>query len=359
MSCNLQDPRILEAYNEIIDYEPTDWLILGYNDSRDVISLYSKGSNGLRFHFILNRKQVSGFRRARALVHSRSVAALMPVHNAQMTATMPSELSDTNIHAKLKVGENKIPGKTSSRPLSMSKRNSMRLQNATSNSAPTSPVLAEKVSPSPESGISEEPEIIEHEEALQAEQRYQEELKQTEEHKAEQERINEMERLRLEKEENERQALAAAQEQERLALEEERRKAAQEEADRQAQALEAKRQKEALDRKFAEAERNGDVLLTGYVSVQNKSPFWKRRFFAIKGSNMLLYRDVEDKRQAQALNLSKSSTVIRTLTGDHDINMPNAIQIRVQGDDFNMFADNNEQMRVLITALSKAAGIAN
>jgi hypothetical protein len=25
MSCNLQDPKILEAYNEIIDYELTDW----------------------------------------------------------------------------------------------------------------------------------------------------------------------------------------------------------------------------------------------------------------------------------------------------------------------------------------------
>ncbi|KAJ2961530.1 hypothetical protein NQZ79_g3281 [Umbelopsis isabellina] len=314
MSCNLQDPRILEAYNEIIDYEPTD---------------------------------------------CRSVAALMPVHNAQLTATMPSELSDTNIHAKLKVGENKVPGKTSSRPLSMSKRNSMRLQSASSNSAPPSPVPVESISQSPESGISEEPEIIEHEEALQAEQRYQEELQQREEEKAEQERINEIERLRLEREEDERQAAAEAQEQERLALEEESRKAAQAEADRHAQELKAQREKEALERNFAEAERKGDVLLSGFVSVQNKSPFWKRRFFAIKGSNMLLYRDIEDKRQAQALNLSKSSTVIRTLTGDYDINMPNAIQVRVQGDEFNMFADNNEQMRVLVTALSKAAGIAN
>lgn len=199
---------------------------------------------------------------ARALVHSRSVAALMPVNNAQLTATMPSELSDTNIYAKLKVGENKVPGKTSSRPLSMSKRNSMRLQSASNNSTPPSPVPAESISQSPpESGISEEPEIIEHEEALQAEQRYQEELQQREEEKAEQERINEMERLRLEREENERQAAAEAQEQERLALEEERRKAAQAEADRHAQELKAQREKEALERDFAEAERKGDVSI--------------------------------------------------------------------------------------------------
>ncbi|CAJ0645127.1 1480_t:CDS:2 [Entrophospora sp. SA101] len=47
MSCDLSDPAITVAYEEIINGQDTEWLILGYNDTRDKISLYSKGSHGL------------------------------------------------------------------------------------------------------------------------------------------------------------------------------------------------------------------------------------------------------------------------------------------------------------------------
>ncbi|KAF9577017.1 hypothetical protein BGW38_008062, partial [Lunasporangiospora selenospora] len=47
MSCDLTDPAILEAYQEIVTGAPTNWLILGYHDTRDKISLYFKGAGGL------------------------------------------------------------------------------------------------------------------------------------------------------------------------------------------------------------------------------------------------------------------------------------------------------------------------
>ncbi|KAG2178674.1 hypothetical protein INT44_001827 [Umbelopsis vinacea] len=377
MSCNLQDPKILEAYSEIIDYEPTDWLILGYNDTRDVISLYNKGTNGLRDHlreevlfgflrlddrFILITyisEQVSGVRRARALVHGRAVATMMPVHNAQMTATMPSELSDTNINTKLKVGENRVPGKSNSRPQSMSKRNSMRIQSGSAGFIPSSPVPSENAQPSPESGISEEPEIIEHEDAAQAEERYQEELRQQQEERERREQLLEEERIRHEQEEAERRAFALAEEQKRQELEEQERRAAQEEAQRRAREEEAKRAQEALKRQLEEAERNGNTLLTGYVSVLNEHcPFWKRRYFTIGSSNMLLYRDEGDQRNAQVLPLSPQTTEIRHLIGDHDISIPNAVEVRIQNSNYHMFVESKQEADLLLTALKKAAGIA-
>lgn len=76
-----------------------DWLVLGYKDSRDKLSLYSTGTQGLvelqtkLGHEIqwgivklqgrtllvtwLPEGTINGVRRARALVHSRAVAAFL------------------------------------------------------------------------------------------------------------------------------------------------------------------------------------------------------------------------------------------------------------------------------------------
>ncbi|KAI9311829.1 hypothetical protein BX666DRAFT_898684 [Dichotomocladium elegans] len=121
---DLSDPNIVQAYNEIEQHQETNWLLLGYHDTRDVISLYSKGAGGLsefrnqlmdevlygfvrvedRFVLITwISDQVSGVRRARALVHSRSVASLLKNHNAHMTASSINDLSDNNVRARLKL----------------------------------------------------------------------------------------------------------------------------------------------------------------------------------------------------------------------------------------------------------------
>ncbi|CAO3659895.1 unnamed protein product [Rhizopus stolonifer] len=101
-------------------------LLAGYKDSRNVIVLYSSGTNGLSefrehltneilFGFIRVEDKfvlvtyvpdsVNGVRRARALVHSRSVAAVCPLAHAQLTASSLSDLSDSNIRTRLKLDQ--------------------------------------------------------------------------------------------------------------------------------------------------------------------------------------------------------------------------------------------------------------
>ncbi|KAG1241018.1 hypothetical protein G6F68_017097 [Rhizopus microsporus] len=60
--CDLSDSRIVEAYNSIVEEESANWLILGYHDTRDVISLYSSGSGGLdEFRNHLSDEVLYGF----------------------------------------------------------------------------------------------------------------------------------------------------------------------------------------------------------------------------------------------------------------------------------------------------------
>ncbi|OBZ83725.1 Protein app1 [Choanephora cucurbitarum] len=162
--CDITDPRILNAYISITEHDPTDWLILGYKGTRDVISLYSCGENGLsEFRDNLTDEILFGFIRiedkfvlvtyvpdtvrldgyktkkkrngnnlpsfflvvqsnflfsmiARALVHSRAVANILELSHAQLTASSLSDLSDGNIRTRLKLGQNQVPNR--SRPVS-------------------------------------------------------------------------------------------------------------------------------------------------------------------------------------------------------------------------------------------------
>ncbi|CEP07873.1 hypothetical protein [Parasitella parasitica] len=168
--CNISDPRILNAYISIIEDEPTDWLILGYKDTRDVISLYSSGIHGLGefrdnltneilFGFVRIEDKfiqityvpdsVSGVRRARALVHSRSVAGVLELSHAQFTASSLSDLSDSNVRTRLKLGQNQAPN----RPRSASKRASFVVQQRRRRSGTYSPLTPSSPSPMSERNL--------------------------------------------------------------------------------------------------------------------------------------------------------------------------------------------------------------
>ncbi|KAJ1977507.1 hypothetical protein H4R34_003553 [Dimargaris verticillata] len=123
MSCDLSDPSIIQAYNEVVGGEVTNWLLLGYNDTRDVISLYGKGTGGLaefasqirnevlfgllrldKVNILIQHisVQVSGVRRARGLVHGRAVANLLKDHDLQLIIASAAELTPSNIRSKIK-----------------------------------------------------------------------------------------------------------------------------------------------------------------------------------------------------------------------------------------------------------------
>lgn len=127
MSCNTKDPLLLETYNEIRDdSNPTNWLVAGYKDTRDVIQFYEKGSGDFQEmrDYILNLGEVvyayvrlgdkfavitfisdkaTGVKRARALVHGRSVNQLFKQNNLTITISNQAELEESHVRNKLRL----------------------------------------------------------------------------------------------------------------------------------------------------------------------------------------------------------------------------------------------------------------
>ncbi|KAI8369648.1 uncharacterized protein BYT42DRAFT_585222 [Radiomyces spectabilis] len=391
--CDLSDPRITEAYNAIIEEEPTDWLLLGYT-SRDVISLYAKGTEGLgEFRNHLGDEvlygflrvddryllvtyvpdQVSGVRRARALVHSRSVANILKVNHAQITASSLSDLSDANVRTRLKLGENQVPNR--SRPSSMSERKRASLssrrrssQSQSQSAAPPSPTDPSPMLPS--DVVTAEPDEFQEaseelpssedvqshqinrnasedgqpiEPVVSEEQRQQEERDRA--RKAAEEKLMAEETARLQA-----QAEAAA----KAKAEEEARRRAEEEAKKQKAEEERieREQKAALLRKIEEAEKNKDIILAGFASVQpNDSPFWRRRYFIIRGKNLMLYRDEQDKTPIIVIDLN-NVTSLSAIDEERDTFVPNAFVLDTHSEgSFQVFADDKKDADTIFTAL--------
>ncbi|KZP01683.1 hypothetical protein CALVIDRAFT_594378 [Calocera viscosa TUFC12733] len=122
MSVDISDPNIPAAYSEVIGDAATDWLLIGYGDTNNRLSLYEAGSRGLeelRGHLeeevlfgLLNVEgkilllvympdNVSGVKRARALVHSRAVGNTFKAHHAVLTASRKSQVEEEDVREKL------------------------------------------------------------------------------------------------------------------------------------------------------------------------------------------------------------------------------------------------------------------
>ncbi|CAO0796688.1 unnamed protein product [Mucor circinelloides] len=322
--CDLTDPRILETYTAIVEDEPTNWLILGYNDTRDVISLYSKGTEGLdefRNHlsdevlygfvrvedrFILITwvsEQVSGVRRARALVHSRSVASTLKLHHAQLTASTLNDLSDSNIRTRLKLGDGNQPSSRRS-SASLSQKRLSRRQSTQSPVPPTSPTVpSEPVPAAVVDQPAQEDEFLEANEnfvtppvsnsssryvdeqqqadnaANEARQRQLEEEQKQQQLLIQQQQQEAEERKRIEEQERQAAAMAAQAAEAAAAAEKEAKRIAAEQATAKRleeerllkEKMEAERlieEKKMLQLRLLEAEKNKDIVLSGFVSVQ-------------------------------------------------------------------------------------------
>ncbi|KAL9537701.1 hypothetical protein MBANPS3_011545 [Mucor bainieri] len=408
--CDLTDPRILETYTAIVEDEPTNWLILGYNDTRDVISLYSKGTEGLdefRNHlsdevlygfvrvedrFILITwvsEQVSGVRRARALVHSRSVASTLKLHHAQLTASTLNDLSDTNIRTRLKLGDGNQPSSRRS-SASLSQKRASRRQSTQSPVPPTSPTVpSNPVAAVVDQLAQQEDEFVEANENFvtppvsNSSARYVDEQQQAE-HAA-----NEARQRQLEEEQRQQQLLIQQQQQQQEAEERKRREdqereaaaiaaqaaeaaaAAEREAKRLAaeeatakrleeerllkEKMEAERlmeEKKMLQLRLLEAEKNKDIVLSGFVSVQPcTSPFWRRRYFTIKGKSMTFYSDEMDPTPITVLDLNNVKR-LSNVNIDVETFVPNAFVLETQQNGaYQLFADNRKERDTILTAL--------
>ncbi|KAF1796981.1 hypothetical protein V8B55DRAFT_1379085 [Mucor lusitanicus] len=406
--CDLTDPRILETYTAIVEDEPTNWLILGYNDTRDVISLYSKGTEGLdefRNHlsdevlygfvrvedrFILITwvsEQVSGVRRARALVHSRSVASTLKLHHAQLTASTLNDLSDTNIRTRLKLGDGNQPSSRRS-SASLSQKRLSRRQSTQSPVPPTSPTVpSDPVPTAAVDQLAQEDEFVEANENFVTppvsnsstryvdEQQQQAELaanearqRQLEEEQRQQQLLIQQqqeaeERKRREEQEREAAAIAAQAAEAAAAAEKEAKRLAAEKATAQRleeerllkEKMEAERlmeEKKMLQLRLLEAEKNKDIVLSGFVSVQPcTSPFWRRRYFTIKGKSMTFYSDEMNPNPITVLDLNNVKR-LSNVNIDVETFVPNAFVLETQQNGaYQLFADNRKERDTILTAL--------
>ncbi|CAO3652562.1 unnamed protein product [Mucor fragilis] len=416
--CDLTDPRILETYTSIVEDEPTNWLILGYNDTRDVISLYSKGTEGLdefRKHlsdevlygfvrvedrFILITwvsEQVSGVRRARALVHSRSVASTLKLHHAQLTASTLNDLSDTNIRTRLKLGDANQPSSRRS-SASLSQKRSSRRQSTqspvspTSSTVPSDPVPAAAAAAAVVDQAAQEDEFVEANEnfvtppvsnsstryadeqqqqqqaekaANEARQRQLEEEQRQQQLLIQQQRQQQEaeERKRRDEQEREAAAMAAQAAEAAAAAEKEAKRVAAEEATAKRleeerllkEKMEAERlieEKKMLQLRLLEAEKNKDIVLSGFVSVQPcTSPFWRRRYFTIKGKSMTFYSDEMNPNPVIVLDLNNVKR-LSNVNIDVETFVPNAFVLETQRNGaYQLFADNRKERDTILTAL--------
>ncbi|KAF9099412.1 hypothetical protein BGX29_006437 [Mortierella sp. GBA35] len=395
MSCDLTDPAILEAYQDIISGTPTNWLILGYHDTRDKISLYSKGTGGIdeltsnlkeevlygfvriedRFALLAYvSEHVSGLRRARALVHGKAVGALFKASNVQINTSSLAELTEERVRTRLGLIDGPpTPEATSpvmpSTPLQTGSpvpapRPATPVSPAPVAPASSSPALAPAPAPvatpmaaapiaidtvvqsvaevpsspspirtgSPRSGLST-PRTERQLEIEAAERKVREEM----------ERQRRAEAAKRQRETEEREAREQELFAHKQALELERKR--KEESDRIA--------REAMKKQLIEMERLRGSGLSGYITIQvSGSPFWKRRFYVMQGQTVTLYRD--EIGRSPVWELKVGGQVAHIADASLDVLIPNSFRIDFKsGESHYFFSDSSKDKEMAIAGFMK------
>ncbi|KAF9298923.1 hypothetical protein BKA57DRAFT_453523 [Linnemannia elongata] len=395
MSCDLTDPAILEAYQDIISGTPTNWLILGYHDTRDKISLYSRGTGGIdeltsnlkeevlygfvriedRFALLAYvSEQVSGLRRARALVHGKAVGALFKASNVQINTSSLAELTEERVRTRLGLIDgpptpeanspvmpstpiasngSPVPAPRPATPVSPAPVAPASSSPAFAPATVAAPVAAAPIaidtlvqqsvaevpsSPSPvrtgspRSGLST-PRTERQMEIEAAERKVREEM----------ERQRRAEAAKRQRETEEREAREQELFAQKQALELERKR--KEESDRIA--------REAMKKQLIEMERLRGSGLSGYLTIQVAgSPFWKRRFYVMQGQTVSLYRD--EIGRAPIMNLKVGGQVVHIADASLDVLIPNSFRIDLKnGDSHYFFSDSTKDKEMAIAGFMK------
>ncbi|KAF9117056.1 hypothetical protein BGX27_005606 [Mortierella sp. AM989] len=372
MSCDLTDPAILEAYQDIISGTPTNWLILGYHDTRDKISLYSKGTGGLdelaaslteevlygfvriedRFALLAYvSEQVSGLRRARALVHGKAVGALFKASNVQINTSSLADLTEDKVRARLGLVDGPPTPEASSPVIPSSPAPvespvpAARPMTPVSPAPPATPTAIDTIvqqtevsiaSPvrtgSPRSALST-PRTERQMEIEAAERKSREEM----------ERQKRAEVAKRQRETEEREAREQELFAQKQALELERKR--KEETDRVA--------REAMKKQLFEMERLRGSGLTGYITIQSSgSPFWKRRFYVMRGQVLAFYSDENDRAPVSQLNLGRQVAHIEDAS--LDVLIPNSFRVDlISGETHYFFSDTTKDKEMAIAGFMK------
>ncbi|RKP15268.1 hypothetical protein BJ684DRAFT_14465 [Piptocephalis cylindrospora] len=286
MACDLTDPAIAKTYQEIISGSPTNWLLLGYNDTRDKISLYTSGEDGLEgLRDALTDEVLYGFVRLDGLDPPQNI--LVTYVSEQVSGSAPRRAPTPPSTSGNEEGE----GPASAVPKAMTQQVEM-----SEDTVLTPPPEAERPVPTGPS-----PEEIE------------------EERRREQQAREEAETLRKRKE----------------------RQAKAEEEDR--------KRKEALKQRMLQAQkdaRDGGAV-QGYLTVQGqKNYLWQRRWYSLKDKSLSLYRSDVDLEPRTTLPLSKGA-LVNVTDADKEVLIPNSFKVELANDQapWYFFADDLEAVK--------------
>ncbi|TDL23755.1 hypothetical protein BD410DRAFT_820696 [Rickenella mellea] len=175
MSVDLNDPNITAAYESITKQSSTDWLLLSYGQTRDRLALFASGEggidalrsnipsdaedvffgfcreaeNGKNYYVLISYvpEAVSGVRRARALVHSRAVGALLKANQGTLSVNNIDQLNAENVRDRLKLGPSFIPRATSNGLIQRSASEPVDQSAKMEASGSTSPITTKPLSP--------------------------------------------------------------------------------------------------------------------------------------------------------------------------------------------------------------------
>ncbi|KAG0811856.1 hypothetical protein G6F20_006829 [Rhizopus arrhizus] len=379
--CGINDLDISEAYNLITGSETINWLLLGYKNTRDVISLYSSGVGGLsefRKHLKMDEifygfvklnnrcilitwlpEQFTGIRRARALVHSRFIALHLNLHYAQLTASDMSDLSEDNIRALLKLDRQTCQRSSSTsyleerarkfdtspiqrRSISQDRRKKPKEFSVKSrHSSIRSLAKLEMDKKAPAEKQKEEKEEEEKSQRLEEEesQRLEEEESQRLEEE-ESQRLEEEESQRLEEEESQR-----LEEEESQRLEEEERQRTEEE---ERQRMEEERRKFVEKEKEERARELEQEMLQREQEVER---LWKRRFFTVKQKTLSFYKDELSATPLEVLDLN-GVTLSNNMDLDFETSVPNSfiLETKLNGS-YQFAADDKQGLNAILSVL--------
>ncbi|KAG0260113.1 hypothetical protein BG011_002132 [Mortierella polycephala] len=335
MSCDLTDPAITETYNAIVSGAPTNWLILGYHDTRDKISLYSNGAGGLEeLRANLKEEVLYGF------VRIEDRFALLSYVSEQVSG-LRRELSDDKIRSRLGLVDGPPTPDPSGSPVIPSSPLPVAAPRPTTPVSPASP----PTSNSPMSGVSSParsgsplpgastPRTERQLEIEAAERKTRDEM----------ERQKKAETVKRQKETQEREAREQDMQAQKQAQELERKR--KEEAERVA--------REAMKKQLIEMEKLRGSGLSGYITIQTSgSPVWKRRFYMMQGQAISLYRDENDRHAVSELKLGGRVTNIEDASLDCLI--PNSFRVDLYtGESHLFFCDSTKDKELAIAGFMK------
>ncbi|KAG1151852.1 hypothetical protein G6F37_000741 [Rhizopus arrhizus] len=377
--CDINYLDISEAYNLITGSETINWLLLGYKNTRDVISLYSSGVGGLsefRKHLRMDEifygfvklnnqcilitwlpEKFTGIRRARALVHSRFIALHLNLHYAQLTASDMSDLSEDNIRTLLKLDRQTCQRSSSTSYLEERARK-----------FDTSHIQRRSISQDRRNKAKEFPVKSRHSSIrslakLEMDKKAPaEKQKEEKEEEEESQKLEEEESQRLEEEERQR-----TEEEERQRTEEERRKFVEKEKEERARELEQEmlqreqevervrglEEKEVLrQQELFEAKKRAEMTISGFISVQpNGTILWKRRFFTVKQKTLSFYKDELSAIPLEVLDLN-GVTLSNNMDLDFETSVPNSfiLETKLNGS-YQFAADDKQGLNAILSAL--------